>query len=50
MEIKKIKVNKGTVTKEIDAKLEKDYVKNGWVVVTGNPFTFNHNQYTPTKK
>ena len=29
MEIKKIKVSKGIITKEIDARQEKDYVKNG---------------------
>ena len=42
MEIKKIKVSKGVVTKEIDARQEKDYAKNGWVVVkevaNTNPF------------
>ena len=41
MEIKKIKVMKDGVTKEIYARQEKDYVKNGWVVVNDistNPF------------
>lgn len=40
MEIKKIKVMKDGVIKEIYARQEKDYVKNGWVVVnsTINPF------------
>lgn len=32
----KITVQKDGVTKTIDAKKEKDYVKNGWVVVTTN--------------
>ena len=39
MEIKMIKVQKGLVTKEVEARQEKDYVKNGWIVVkTINPF------------
>lgn len=43
-EIKKIKVTKGGVTKEIEATLEKDYVANGWKVVkaTANPYMNNY--------
>lgn len=33
---KKITVQKGAVTKEIDARQEKDYVKNGWYVVSNS--------------
>lgn len=45
MEIKKIKVSKNGVTKEIYARQEKDYVKNGWVVVSDNvnPFETTYN-------
>ena len=32
MAIKQVTVSKNGVTKKIDADLEKDYVKNGWVV------------------
>ena len=44
MEIKTIKVSKNGVTKEIYARQEKDYVKNGWKVVTDttNPFNYNY--------
>lgn len=42
MEIKKIKVSKGSITKEIEARQEKEYVKNGWIVIKEieniNPF------------
>lgn len=38
MAIKKITVTKDNVTKKIDADLEKDYVKNGWVVEKENPY------------
>lgn len=42
MNIKMIKVSKNGVTKEIEARLEKDYIKNGWIVVenleNNNPF------------
>lgn len=42
MEIKKIKVSKGSITKEIEARQEKEYVKNGWIVIkqidNTNPF------------
>lgn len=40
---KKIKVSKGTVTKEIPERLEKDYIKNGWVKVQDFPFDVNYN-------
>lgn len=33
MEIRKIKVRKGSVTKEVNANQEKNYVRAGWVVV-----------------
>lgn len=38
MAIKQVTVSKGNVTKKIDADLEKDYVKNGWVVQKETPF------------
>ena len=41
MEIKTIKVSKNGVTKEIYARQEKDYVKNGWSVVKSTPNPFN---------
>ena len=36
MAVKKITVTKDGVTKKIDADLEKDYVKNGWIVEKTN--------------
>ena len=50
MEIKKIKVSKNGVTKEIYARQEKDYVKNGWVVVRENENPFNTNYSSTYKK
>lgn len=38
MAIKQVTVTKNGVTKKIDADLEKDYVKNGWVVQKESPF------------
>lgn len=42
----KITVTKDGVTKNVDARLEKDYAKNGWVVrknETTNPYLMNNN-------
>lgn len=47
MDIKKIKVTKDGVTKEVYARQEKDYVKNGWEVIRPNVNPFNIN-YTNT--
>lgn len=41
MEIKKIKVTKNGVIKEIEAHQQKDYAKNGWTVVTSIPTDIN---------
>lgn len=42
MEEKKIKVSKGTVIKEIEAKQEKAYQKNGWTIIKERPNVFNN--------
>ena len=39
----KVRVTKDGVTKEIDARLEKDYAKNGWTVVKNNPYLMENN-------
>ena len=42
----KITVTKDGVTKKVDARREKDYAKNGWVVkkeVATNPYLMNNN-------
>lgn len=49
MSDKKIKVSKDNVVKEIPERLEKDYVKNGWVKVQDFPFDFNSN-YNAVRK
>ena len=41
MEVKKIKVSKGNVIKEIEAHQQIDYVNNGWTVVKENTFINN---------
>lgn len=38
MEVKMITVRKGSVTKKVEASLEKQYAKNGWKVVNENPY------------
>lgn len=51
MEIKMIKVQKGLVTKEVEARQEKDYVKNGWTVIKNvNPFEQRTNLNSPYGK
>lgn len=46
---KKVTMTKGTVTKKVPERLEKDYAKNGWVKVQDFPFDFNSN-YNAVKK
>ena len=52
MDIKKIKVMKNGVIKEVEARQEKDYIKAGWTIVTETPDIFNSSFATPnyTKK
>lgn len=36
----KIKVQKDGVIKEVDARQEKDYAKNGWTILGTNPYQY----------
>ena len=47
MDIKKIKVMKNGVTKEVEARQEKDYIKAGWTVITETPNIFKSTFTTP---